>query len=98
MDSSAADPWIFIHGTNIVDRGLKALFFGVFLLLFGLFFRCPPPPWKGLNSAIFGLFLLFFGLFLLPSPLEIFLPTPLYVPVFKNCLVLVFIFVLRKNK
>jgi len=23
-------PWIFIHGTNIVDRGLKVLFFGLF--------------------------------------------------------------------
>jgi len=36
--------WIFIHGTNIVDRGLKVLFFGLFLLVFGLsFFRCSPP-------------------------------------------------------
>jgi len=40
-------PWIFIHGTNIADRGLKVLFFGVvFLLFFGLFFRCPHPLWK----------------------------------------------------
>jgi len=32
-------PWIFKHGTNIVDRGLIVLFFGLFLLLlfFGVF-------------------------------------------------------------
>jgi len=58
---------IFIHDTNIVDRRLKVLFFGVFLLFFGLFFRCSP-PWKRLDSAIFNLFLLFFGLFF-PLPL-----------------------------
>jgi len=23
-------PWIFKHGTNIVNRGLKVLFFGLF--------------------------------------------------------------------
>jgi len=34
-------PWIFIHGTNIVNRGLKVLFFGVFLQFFGLFFAAP---------------------------------------------------------
>jgi len=28
-------PWIFIHGTNIVDRGLK--------VLFSVFFSLPPP-------------------------------------------------------
>jgi len=28
-------PWIFI--ANIVDRGLKVLFFGLFLLFFGIF-------------------------------------------------------------
>jgi len=28
-------PWIFIHGTNIVNRSLKMLFFS-------LFFHCPP--------------------------------------------------------
>jgi len=54
-------PWIFIYGTNTVDRVLKVLFFGVFLLFFRSFFRCslspPPPPGKGLlNIAIFGLF------------------------------------------
>jgi len=35
-------PWIFIHGTNVVDRGLKVLFFGQFLLFFGLFSVAPP--------------------------------------------------------
>jgi len=40
----ARPPWIFKHGINIVNRGLKVLFFG-------LFFRWP--PWKRLNSAIF---------------------------------------------
>jgi len=29
--------WIFKHGTNIVDRDLRVLFFGPF-------FRCPPSP------------------------------------------------------
>jgi len=69
-------PWIFKHGTNIVDRDLKVLFFGHFLLFFGLF--SVGLPWKMLNSAIFRYFLQIFGLFFccLP-PLENFLPTPL---------------------
>jgi len=29
------------HGTNIVDRGLKVLYFGLFLLFFGLFSVAP---------------------------------------------------------
>jgi len=37
-------PWVFKHGTNIVDKGLKVLFFGSFLLFFGLF--SVGPPWK----------------------------------------------------
>jgi len=37
---SRGPPWIFKHGTNIVDRGLKVLFFANFRS----FFRCP--PWK----------------------------------------------------
>jgi len=46
----APPPWIFIHGTNIVDRGLKVLFFGVFKLFFGAYqlffglFSVAPPP------------------------------------------------------
>jgi len=47
--------WIFIHGTDIVDRGLIVLFFGIF-------FRWPT-SWKRLNSSIFQFFGLFFGLF-----------------------------------
>jgi len=35
--------WIFKHGTNIVDRGLKVLFSAFFLLFFGLFSVAPPP-------------------------------------------------------
>jgi len=71
-------PLDFKHDTNVVDRGLKVLFFGLFLELFGLFSRCP--PLKELISAIFWYFLLFFGLFPLPPPpLEKFLPTPLLV-------------------
>jgi len=34
--------WIFKHGTNIVDKGLKVLFFGFFLLFSGLFSVDPP--------------------------------------------------------
>jgi len=56
-------PWIFKYGTNIVDKSLKVLFLGLFLLFFGLFFRWP--PLKETNSAIF---LLIFGLFSVGSP------------------------------
>jgi len=35
-------PWIFKYGTNIVDKGLKVLFFGLFFAIFWSFFRCPP--------------------------------------------------------
>jgi len=34
--------WIFIHGTNIVDRSLKVLFFGIFCY-FSVFFSLAPP-------------------------------------------------------
>jgi len=34
-------PWIFIHGTNIVDRGVKILF-SAFFAIFRSFFGCPP--------------------------------------------------------
>jgi len=33
--------WIFLRDTNIVDRGLKVLFFGLFAI-FRLFFPLPP--------------------------------------------------------
>jgi len=45
--------WIFIHGTDIVYKGL-VLFFGLFFAIFRSFFCWP--PWKRLNSVIFGLF------------------------------------------
>jgi len=64
----AVPPCIFIHGIDIVDRGLSAIFWS--------FFRCPPPLRKRLNSAIFQSFLLFFGIFPLPPLLEIFLLSP----------------------
>jgi len=35
-------PWIFKHDTNIVDRGLRVLFFGLFLL-FSVFFPLASP-------------------------------------------------------
>jgi len=60
-------PWIFIHDANIVDRGLKVLFFGVFLLFFGLFSPLPS-PWKRLNSAIFRSFFRWIEIFYLQTP------------------------------
>jgi len=47
-------PWIFIHGTNILHRGLN--YFSVFLLLFFGIFTLPSPPRKRLNSTIFRSF------------------------------------------
>jgi len=51
-------PWIFINGTNIVDRGLIVLFFGLFCY-FSVFFRCIPLP---LEEAYKCYFLVFFPL------------------------------------
>jgi len=88
--------WIFIHGTDIVDR----VFFGIFFAIFCSFFRCPltgsfPPHRKRFNSAIFGIFY-YFSFFLLlpppPLPPEIFLPTPLATSLF-----IYFIFVLASD-
>jgi len=62
-------PWIFKHGTNIVGRGLKVLFFDLFLLFFDLFFRCPPPPMEE-ASDIFRYFLLLFVFFSFVLPLS----------------------------
>jgi len=74
-------PWIFKHGTNIVDRGLNVLFFGLFLpffvffpIFFGLFFRAPPPLEEA-NSAIFRYFFANFRSFFSLPLLENFLPT-----------------------
>jgi len=77
-EQGGVPPWIFIRGTNIVDKGLKVLF-SAFFCYFSVFFSVAPlPPWKRLNSVIFRYFLTIFGIFSLPSPLENFLPTPLY--------------------
>jgi len=59
--------WIFIDGTNIIDRGLKVLFFG-------LFFRCPHPG-RGLIVLFFGLFSVVFSVF--PPPGNFSVPMPL---------------------
>jgi len=57
-------PWIFIHGTNIVERGLKVrAIFGVFCYFFGLFSAASPPPSGRGLIVLFSVFLLFFGLF-----------------------------------
>jgi len=42
-------PWIFQHGTNIVDTGLKVYFSDVFCYFSVFFFVVPHPPWKRLN-------------------------------------------------
>jgi len=63
-------PWVFKNGANIVDRGLKVLFFSLFFCYFSAFFTIFGffsvfffVSWKWLNSAIFGYFMLIFGLF-----------------------------------
>jgi len=48
--------WIFIHGTDIVDKGLIVLFFGRFLLFFRYFAVALPHPGKAFNSTIFRSF------------------------------------------
>jgi len=42
-----APPRIFKHGINIVDRGLKVLFFGLFFATLQYFFPFPPLPGRG---------------------------------------------------
>jgi len=59
-------PWIFKRDTNIVDRGLKVLFFGLFCFISVFFFIAPSLKW--LNSAIFRYFLLIFSLFSVVPP------------------------------
>jgi len=68
----APPPWIFIHSTDIEDRGIIVLF-----LVFFLFFRL-------LSVApIFGLFAIFWSFFPLPPPpWKLFCRRPCY-PVFK---------------
>jgi len=53
---SGGQDWIFKHGTDIVDRGLIVLFFGIFFAIFVLFSVGFPPLWKRLNNAIFRSF------------------------------------------
>jgi len=60
-------PWIFIHGTNVVDKGLKVLFFGVFYY-FSVFFPLPPLPGRGLIVLFFSLFWYFRSFFPLTPP------------------------------
>jgi len=62
---------IFIHSTDIGDRGL--------IVLLSVFFPLSHPSWKRLKSAIFRSFVIFSLFFPLPPTLEIFLPTPLLV-------------------
>jgi len=56
-------PWIFIHGTNIVNKGLKVLFsaffaiFRYFLLIFSLFPLAPSPLGKFSADALGYLYL-----------------------------------------
>jgi len=73
-------PWVFIHDTYIVDRGLKVLFFGVFLLFFGLFSVAPFPPGRGVIVLIFRSY---FPLPLSSPPPKVFLPTLLILNVYK---------------
>jgi len=40
----APPPWIFILGTDIVDKGLIVLFIGLFLLFSVIFSVASPPP------------------------------------------------------
>jgi len=60
---------VFIHGTDLVNRGLIAPFFGLFC-----YFLLPLPR---LIVLFFWYFLLFFSLFSVAPFLEIFQPTPL---------------------
>jgi len=60
-------PWIFLHGTNIVDRGLIVLLLGILFAILRSFSNGPPLE-EAINSAILWSFLLFFGLLPLPHP------------------------------
>jgi len=58
---AVAPLWIFKHVKNVVDRGLKVLFFGLFCH-FSVFFSVGP-LWKRLNSDFFGVFANFYPFF-----------------------------------
>jgi len=70
-------PWIFIHGTDIVNKGLIMLFFSLFCY-FSVFFSVGPPLGRGFIVLFFGLFW-YFSIFFSVGPLSLenFLPTPL---------------------
>jgi len=67
-------PWIFIHGTNLVDKSLKVLFFVFFFAIFRSFFPLPPLPGRGLLVP----FLVFFAIFQYFFPLRLRLGTSVY--------------------
>jgi len=46
---AVAPLWIFMHGTDIVDKGLIVLFFDLFP--FSVFFSVTPPPPSHLEKA-----------------------------------------------
>jgi len=70
-------PLIFMHGTDIIDRSLKVLFFD--LCYFWSFFRFTPSTVRGLIVLLFGLFCYFSDVFTLGPLVEIFLPKTLAV-------------------
>jgi len=89
-EGAVAPPWIFIHGTDIVDRGLIVLFFSlfsvgspgrglkcyfsVFFCYFLIFFSVGPPE----TGSIFRCFFFYFrSFFPLASPWKFFLSSPL---------------------
>jgi len=55
----AVPPWIFIHGTDIVDSCLIVLFFVFFAIFWSLFFVSFPPLGRGLIALFFGIFCYF---------------------------------------
>jgi len=67
--------WIFIRDINIVDRDLKVLFFGLFVM-FWSFFPFPPSHGRVKIVLFFGIFLLIFGLFSVTSLWKIFCRRP----------------------
>jgi len=73
-----ANPWVFIHGTDIVNKGLIVLFFGLFCYFFGLF--SVGPTGRGLIVLFSIFFAIFLAVFRWP-PLETFLTTSLYMGV-----------------
>jgi len=69
-------PSDFKRGTNIVNKGLKVLFFGLFSYFRSFFPLPPPPPPEEAKEYYYSVFFANFRSFFTLS-LEIFLPTPL---------------------